>query len=89
VPHLQIMYAQPTVIVFDQRCVGSSPESVWRYEESLICMITFSETFEIARIPTLDIHGVPICAVRRDRLTRQQKHFSETQGGNRGMEGYA
>ena len=52
-------------------------------------MITSSETFEIERMPMLDMYGVPICAVRRDRLTRQRKHFSETQGGNRGMEGYA
>ena len=66
-PHLQIMYAQPTVIVFNQRCVGSSPESVWRYEGSLVCMITSSETFEIERMPMLDMYDVPICAVRRGR----------------------
>ena len=66
-PHLQIKYAQPTVIVFNQRCVGSSPESVWRYEGSLVCMITSSETFEIERMPMLDMYGVPICAVRRGR----------------------
>jgi hypothetical protein len=44
-------------------------------------MITSSETFEIERMPTLDMRDVLICAVRRGRLTRQRKQFSETQVG--------
>ena len=74
---LPIMYAQPTVIVFNRRCVGSSPESVWQYERSLVSMITLSETFQSERMPHLICRDETICAVRHG--LRPPDRFSETQ----------